>query len=247
MVMLVIACVVGTLVVVDEASRIGYLRSLTLRVATVAYVTGIAGAAAVPVVHGLIRLVGTGRFATGAGLAAYGGILGGVAGSAWVLRREKKPVLPFLDAGIPAIGLGYFIARIGCFLAGCDYGVPTQSRLAVSYPRGSYAFIDHVSRGLIPEDVLFSAPVHATQLYSALSGLGLYLVVKRLPVRGDGSRFFAFMLGYAVLRFFIEMLRGDASRGAVMGLSTSQIIAMLSVVLVLGWKYHRRAQGAGPV
>ena len=40
-----------------------------------------------------------------------------------------------------------------------------------------------------------------------------------------------YLLAYSLLRFGLEFLRGDAYRGFVLGLSVSQAIALLSMVL----------------
>jgi phosphatidylglycerol:prolipoprotein diacylglycerol transferase len=241
--MLVIACLVGTLVVVDETSRAGYARSLALRAMIAAYVAGLAGAGTIPLLQGAIRWWTTGSAAGGAGFAAYGGILGGLAGTGAVLWRAKAPVVRFLDAGIPAVGAGYFVARIGCFLAGCDYGEPTSLPVAIVFPAGSHAWRDHLVRGWIPADAPMSLPVHPTQLYMALSGLLLYLVTKRMSV-GRGDRFTAFMGGYAALRFVIELVRGDASRGSAFGVTTSQGIAIAVVIALAAWRARAwRARG----
>ncbi len=239
--MLGLACLVGTLVVVDETGRAGFARSLALRAMLAAYVMGLAGAGTIPLVQGAIRWWATGSAAGGAGFAAYGGILGGLAGTAVVVWRARAPVLPFLDAGVPAIGVGYFISRMGCFLAGCDYGKPTALPFAVVFPRDSHAWRDHVARGWISAETPLSLPVHPTQLYMALCGLALYLLTRKMSV-GAGARFAAFMAGYAVLRFLVELLRGDASRGSALGLSTSQLIALAVVATLAVWRV--RVHGA---
>ena len=85
-----------------------------------------------------------GRFMPPTGMAAYGGLIGGTVAAALTLRRLGRPVLPFFDAAAPAVGVGYFSARLGCFLAGCDYGSVTHAAWAVRFPRGSYAWRDHL-------------------------------------------------------------------------------------------------------
>ncbi len=58
------------------------------------------------------------------GLVAYGGFLGGFAGSWLYLRRVKIRLLPWADVVVPTLATGLGITRIGCFLYGCDYGKP---------------------------------------------------------------------------------------------------------------------------
>lgn len=246
-VMLGLASLLSAILFVENSRRLGHERRQAVSVAMVGYALGLAGAHAVPLVQGLVALASQGVFRPGSGMAAYGGFFGGVLGAVWWLRRAKLPVLPFLDAAAPAMGLGYFFARLGCFLAGCDYGKPTTLALGVRFPRGSHAFRDHVARGLIEPDAAASLPVHPTQLYLSFVGLGLYLLCARLPARGDGSRFLVYVGGYAALRSLIELLRGDEGRGFLGPLSTSQALALISVlVAVFGVRAARRAELSVP-
>jgi phosphatidylglycerol---prolipoprotein diacylglyceryl transferase len=239
-VMLVIASLLGAIVIVDEARRAGFSRRDSLAVLSAAYACGLAGACMVPAVQGLAFWLEHGRFVTPTGIAAYGGLIGGVLGGSLILARMRKPIWAFLDASAPALGLGYFFARLGCFSAGCDYGKITTSRFGVTFPAGSYAFRDHVASGALSPDAAASLPVHPTQLYAALSGVVLYLALRAMPPSSDGRRFVALVVGYGVARSVIELFRGDASRGHVGLLSTSQLLAVVTVLVTLAaWRRAR--------
>ena len=239
-VMLVLGSLLGAIVIVDEARRLGFSRRDSLGVLSVAYACGLAGAYLVPAVQGVVAWSEQGRFVAPTGMAAYGGLIGGVVGGSVVLARMRRPIWAFLDAAAPALGLGYFFARLGCFSAGCDYGRITTSRFGITFPAGSYAFRDHVASGVLSPDASSSLPVHPTQLYAALSGVVLYLLVRAMRPTGDGRRFVAVVIGYAVARSVIELVRGDASRGHVGALSTSQILAIVTVLVTLAaWRRAR--------
>lgn len=238
--MLVLGSLLGAIVIVDEARRAGFKRRDALAVLTVAYGCGLAGACLVPIVQGLALWAERGRFNPPTGMAAYGGLIGGVTGGTIVLARMRLPIWSFLDASAPGVGLGYFFARLGCFSAGCDFGKVTTSRLAVTFPHDSYAFRDQVAAGRLSVDAASSLPVHPTQLYAALSGVVLYLVLRAMPNHGDGRRFVVLVVGYGVTRSVIELFRGDASRGFVGPLSTSQLLAVLTMLLTLAlWRVRR--------
>ena len=240
-IMLAVGSLLAAVVVVEEARRYGYARRDTLLVLMVGYAGGLLGGALVPALQGLVALVRTGHFRVPTGMAAYGGLIVGTVAGVLTLRRLRRPVRPFLDALAPAIGVAYFFARIGCFLAGCDYGVPSTAVWAVRFPPGSYAFRDHVAHGLMGPMAPASLPVHPTQLYLAFAGLLLFLCLRLVPSRGDGRRFALLTLGYAALRSTIELWRGDANRGSVGPFSTSQLLAMLTIVVVLvAWLLLRR-------
>jgi prolipoprotein diacylglyceryltransferase len=231
LVMLGLGSLLGALLLVGEARKAGYTRQETLGAVMVAYAAGLAGAAAVPAAQGVWALARTGVFRPPSGVAAYGGLLGGAGAAVLWLRRGGLPVLPMLDAAAPAAGLGYFVARLGCFLAGCDYGTPTGFALGVRFPAGSHAFRDHLARGWVAPGEAWSLAVHPTQLYLAFVGLALHLVLSSWPARGDGRRFLAYAVGYGVLRSGVELLRGDEGRGVWGPVSTSQVLAIVSVVL----------------
>lgn len=170
------------------------------------------------------------------GRSAYGGLLGGCLLSAGFLRRFRQPVLPFFDRAVVLMGSSFALVRVGCFLAGCDFGRVTASSWGVRFPAHSPAALEHAQHGWIPSGAA-SLPVHPTQLYEAglaLLATGLALVALRRGPR-DGRAVGGWLVCYAVGRFALEFLRGDGSRGIYLGLSTAQIvsIAILGALLLL--------------
>jgi prolipoprotein diacylglyceryltransferase len=169
-----------------------------------------------------------------AGRAAYGGLLGAIA-AVWLSLRRCAAVAAFLDRAAVGTGLVFAAVRTGCFLAGCDYGVPTASPLGVRFPPGSLAALDHAARGFVPDGAA-SLPVHPTELYEALLGLlgaAVAALVLRRQQRRDGSAFRAWLAIYAAGRFAIEALRGDAGRGSLGGLSTAQHVSLVLLTILI--------------
>jgi phosphatidylglycerol:prolipoprotein diacylglycerol transferase len=153
----------------------------------------------------------------------YGGFVGGVIASAMFFRRH--PTVSFwraADICAPAIALGQAIGRIGCFMAGDDYGRPTTVPWAVTFTDPEAAQI-----GGTPLDV----KLHPVQLYEAAFCLALFFFLVWLgrQRRRDGDVIVAYTLLYAIGRFVIEYFRGDADRGFVFGglLSISQFIGLV--------------------
>jgi len=187
----------------------------------------------------LQQLFTTGRFnVRWAGMTSFWGYLAGIAAIAAVCRANRIPVARLLDLAAAPIGLALCFARLGCFLAGCDYGKVTSVPWAVRFPAGSPAWVDHLQSGLLPPERADSLPVHPTQLYEALLGLvmvGLALVAPRSRwVREREGRVFVVIAGaYALGRLPIEALRGDMGRGIYFGLSSGQIFS-LAVLLAIG-------------
>jgi phosphatidylglycerol:prolipoprotein diacylglycerol transferase len=163
-------------------------------------------------------------------LIGYGGILGGLAGSIVYLRFRGARVLPWADVAAPSVAIGIAITRIGSYLLGSGYGVPVGEsgpawlKRIGTFPRwpeetlegaGSPAWVQHVNDGLVPLESSASLPVHPTQLYGAAGGLVLLalllLVRRRQSFRGQA--FLVFVFAYGLMRFLLELWRGDPQRG----------------------------------
>lgn len=164
------------------------------------------------------------------GFVWYGGLIGALL-TAVVYFRNRPHLNGWLytDAFTPAIILGLGFGRIGCFLAGCCFGVPTESALGVRFPQ-------------------HAGPVHPTQLYEAAVAFLLFAFLWwKLPRRRfDGESIGLMLALYAIPRSLIELLRGDADRGSLGPLSTSQIISipLFLIGVVIVWRGHARASGS---
>jgi phosphatidylglycerol---prolipoprotein diacylglyceryl transferase len=170
----------------------------------------------------------------------YGGFIGALIASAIFFQRY--PRLPFwrtADLCGPAIALGQAIGRIGCFMAGDDYGRPTQLPWAVTFTDPDAASIGGAPLGV---------PLHPVQLYESIVCIALFVVLVRLSRRKrfDGEVILAYTLLYAIARFVLEFFRGDADRGFVFGglLSTSQFIALILGPAAIALWFVRRPRAS---
>lgn len=155
----------------------------------------------------------------------YGGLILATAVGIWYVRRHHMPIWPVCDAIAPGIALGHVIGRMGCFLAGCCYGRPTDVAWAVT-------FTDPLAASLVGTPL--GVALHPTQLYEAAAELVVLIGLLGLERRGrpfPGRTFFGYLLVYAASRFVIEFFRGDPRGTVVAGLSTSQFISLLLVPL----------------
>jgi prolipoprotein diacylglyceryltransferase len=169
------------------------------------------------------------------GMTSFWGYLAGTAAVAAVCKRDGVSLARFGDLAVIPLGVALAFARLGCFMAGCDYGKVSSLPWAVRFPAGSPAWRDHVHAGLVPADRAESLPVHPTQLYEALLGLAIVaiaiLVARRL--RKDGQLFLVAAATYSLGRLLIiEPLRGDAGRGIHAGLSSGQIFSLLVLATI---------------
>jgi len=163
-----------------------------------------------------------------AGGVFYGGFIAAVLASIWYARRSGIELWRLADVAAPAVAIGHGIGRLGCFAAGCCYGIATDLPWGVT-------FTDTYSGTLV--GVPLNIPLHPTQLYEAatnllLGGFLIWLFGRR---KFDGQVFWTYVRAYAVLRFLHEFLRADP-RGFLFGgaLSTSQFIAIIGATIALG-------------
>ena len=153
------------------------------------------------------------------GFVFYGGMIVSVTALILYMKKKKLPILKTSDFMIVALPLGHALGRIGCFLAGCCYGRPTDLPWGVT-------FTDPHS--LVPPELL-GTTLHPTQLYEAGLNFLLFLLLHKLYQRPhkDGSILVCYVACYGLLRFFIEFFRGDFRGAFWLGLSPSQLIAII--------------------
>jgi phosphatidylglycerol:prolipoprotein diacylglycerol transferase len=162
-----------------------------------------------------------------AGGVFYGGLILAVAVAFWYMRRHRLPLWQTCDVFAPGIALGHVIGRLGCLMAGCCYGRPTDLPWAITFTSPLAA--ENVGTPL-------GVDLHPTQLYEAGAELLILAGLLATERRGrpfPGRTFWGYMVLYGVSRFVIEIYRGDP-RGTVFGvLSTSQFISVILVPLGL--------------
>jgi phosphatidylglycerol:prolipoprotein diacylglycerol transferase len=170
------------------------------------------------------------------GTMYYGFLLGAAVGSVAYLRATKRSAVVALDACIPAWLVMQIAGRIGCYLAGCCYGVACDLPWSVTFSH---------SHSQAPSGIA----LHPTQLYEALGIALILLMLLRIERRGArrGVVTFAYLSSYAFLRFLLEFLRAD-DRGMIIAgaLSIAQgislVILPLAVVALLAIGIRRPTQ-----
>lgn len=165
-------------------------------------------------------------------LRSAGVLLGGVVAGAIVFlvfaRRHGLPVAKLADAAAAPVALGQAIGRLGCFAAGCCYGVPAAAGnpFAITFRNpGAHAHTD------VPLGVPL-VPIQLVQMASDLA-LAATLTVLWRRSRTPGTTAWAYVALYGLTRALLEIWRGDAARGLWLGghLSTSQIAGLCGVAV----------------
>jgi phosphatidylglycerol:prolipoprotein diacylglycerol transferase len=167
------------------------------------------------------------------GWVVYGGIIGAFIGSYIFCRIRKIDFFGYLNLLLPEAALAQGFGRIGCFFAGCCYGKPTDG-FGVVFPKGSLA---PAGVKLIP-----------TQLISSFGDFLLFYILIRNYDSGKYPETTGawYMILYSVGRFLVEFLRGDEERGRILGLSTSQFLAVIMFFVGLGLLYYGRTHAKAP-
>lgn len=157
------------------------------------------------------------------------GILSGLAYQWWHNRKYRpRAYLPVADDCVAALAIGHVLGRLGCFMEGCCHGRPT------SMPWG-LAFTSIASS---VEPSLRGVPLHPTQLYEAFGEAAAAFVLIRFVLPAArcarlryGTAFFGYLLYYSILRFVVELFRGD-DRGAFLwsALSPSQWMSLFGAL-----------------
>ena len=181
------------------------------------------------------------------GLSMLGGVVLAVVCGFLVMLYRRWPIWKLADAVIPSFALGIFLTRIGCYLNGCCFGLPTESCVGVCFPAGS-----------LPSQALgWPHSIHPAQLYLSLAGLYILAITLWSDRRRHfpGFIFSLFLALYGATRFGGEELRyfdhapdnllGYSVIAGRPGITDNQLIslAMLAGGVLLGLVlllWHRR-------
>lgn len=154
------------------------------------------------------------------GLVFLGGLLAALLAIVFYARVKKINLWKLLDAITPGTVLGYALGRIGCFLNGCCFGLPTNAPWGVIFPPDSLAY------SYFP-----GQPLHPAELYSFLSMFMAFIaliIIYRFK-RFDGQVFFWGLIIYSIYRFLVEFIRYSPIHW--LGLTPSQWLVIPVAVL----------------
>lgn len=215
--MLLIGFLLGYWLAVKRASRYGVPKSMLLDLALYLLLAGIIGGRLVYVLLNLpfyvsnpIQILAIWN----GGLSFYGSLGAGVLTTLLFCRRRGIGFLQIADLITPSLVLGYAFGRIGCFLNGCCYGVPTTLPWGVKFP-----------------GVFFGEPVHPVQLYaSAANFLFMFLLLwfDKEKKKVTGQTFSLYMMLYALYRILAEILRKGATAQILFdGMTQAQVASII--------------------
>ena len=159
------------------------------------------------------------------GITWYGGLLGAIAVGALGCKIHGISIRIFTSCVAVGAAVGQAFGRIGCFLVGDDYGIPTSLPWGIAFPLGAP-----------PTEI----PVHPTQLYECF---WLFFVAAVLWKRRKQSAFLfgEYLIANGVGRFAIESIRTNTP--IALGLTQAQWIGLtISLFGMLSWFYYRKTR-----
>lgn len=169
---------------------------------------------------------------SGSGFVFYGSFLFCVPVLLWYLKRNALPVWPMLDLVAVATCIVHGFGRVGCFMAGCCYGIPVDAAWGVVFTNP------------VCQAEPLNTPLFPTQAVEAGFIFLLFFVLLWLRGRRQfpGQLFLLYVIVYAIGRAVLELFRGDLDRGFIFQqlVSTSQFIAALIVLIAVYFYRIRR-------
>lgn len=161
-----------------------------------------------------------------------GGFLLAIMVAFWYMRRHKLPVLQTCDVFAPGIAAGHVLGRLGCFAAGCCFGVVCDRPWAITFHNPEAHDLVGVPLGI---------PLHPTQLYEALTELLIFGILYwhiRRP-HAAGETFGLYLVLYSVARFAVEFFRFH-EQALHFGLSLTQWISLATLLAGVWLMLSRR-------
>ena len=145
----------------------------------------------------------------GGGLAIHGGIVFGTLATYFFAKNKKLPFLDLIDVLVPSLALGQAIGRWGNFMNQEAHGGPTDLPWGI---------------------VIDGVKVHPTFLYESIGDIIIFLILinlrKKNPDKGKQSAIY--LVGYGLIRFFVEGLRTDS-----LYMGSIRIAQLMSILFII--------------
>lgn len=148
------------------------------------------------------------------GFVFLGGLIFGILAVILAGKIHKIDSLMYIKVFITLVPLGHAFGRIGCFFAGCCYGIPYDGPFAVVFPTG----------GIAPSGI----PLFPVQLVESVCLLVIFIICM-IVLKTKQTKFTieTYIISYSIVRFTLEFYRYDEYRGIYFGFSTSQWLCMI--------------------
>ena len=160
------------------------------------------------------------------GLAIHGGIIGGLIGGWFYLKRKSVPFWRMADCVAPCLIIGQAFGRFGNFMNGDAHGRPTNMPWGIVFPPESIAGREFPGVAL-----------HPTMLYELFINVTifcfLWFFIRKRPHK-DGFIFALYIALYSCGRVFVEYFRADSLMlGPLKAAQVVSIAIIIAMVIVI--------------
>lgn len=163
------------------------------------------------------------------GFVFYGGLIGAILGIYIYSKQFKIAFKNLLLMIIPVAPLVHSIGRVGCFFAGCCYGIEYHGVGSIVFTNTKYAPLN--------------VPLFPTQLLESICNMLIFLILVYTYKKylGTYKTVALYCILYSITRFLLEFLRGDLIRGFLFNLSTSQWISIIIFLIgIIAYFYNSK-------
>jgi len=162
------------------------------------------------------------------GSGIWGALFGGILYLVLYAHYKKEPILKWMDIAAIFMPLSQAIGRIGNFINQELYGKPTN------LPWGIYIRPENRV-----ESVILYERFHPLFFYESVLNILLFIILIKVSKKLDrvGLLFSLYLVGYGIIRFFLEPLR--IQTWEISGLNIPQTISIL--VILIGFVFIKRA------
>ena len=151
------------------------------------------------------------------GMAIYGGVIGGAIGVMLFCLIHKKNFLDVGDIAAPSLILGQAIGRIGCYFAGCCYGIEVTDSSLMWFPLSVKI-----------DGVWHLSTMFYESIWNFLGFAILMLLLRKANIKQRGVIMSLYLIIYGAGRAWIEGLRGDSLY--IGSIKVSQLLSILLIV-----------------
>ncbi len=178
------------------------------------------------------------------GLSIFGAFIGGFIGSYVYLRRNRLPILPWLDIAAVSLPLGQAIGRIANAVNQELYGTPTTLPWGIQIG-SEFRVPPYTSTIDYPAETLF----HPLFAYEALWSFAAFILLlnlwqKRRGSLRPGTIFLLYVAQYAFIRFMLEFLRVEVT--LVAGVNIAQVVTGIAFVVAVALLLTRQRRPVTP-
>lgn len=142
-------------------------------------------------------------------LSSYGGAIGAII-AAIVFEKIYSKKNVFIKASILSLPLVYSISKLGCFFAGCCYGLPYKGIFSVTYTAD------------------LNIPLVPIQLMETITFLIIFII--SLYLKNNKNQVFITLIISALAKFLLDFLRYDHLTKII---TTNQIISIIFIIIAI--------------